>query len=326
MPTPSDATVDPSVPTEDPAWRELLAEPAERFERRIGKAKRLIYPRRTAEDWRKASFASDTALAAQLEAIPDNGPRIDTREVSREEFVRDWEQPRRPVVIRGATESWAAGAAGDRQGRGGAWSLGELLRQYGGERFKVGEDDDSYAVWLKLKYYLRYLATSRDDSPLYVFDSSFAERSGTSRLGRDYAPPHYFADDLFRYAGERRRPPYRWFVLGPARSGSYVHIDPLGTSAWNALLQGRKLWALLPPHVPKEVVQPTPKLHGGREAVAWWANVYPKLAAATDPDHRPLTLVQTAGETVYVPGGWWHCVLNLDVTPPQLTQSLVPRE
>ena len=151
MPTPSDATVDPSVPTEDPAWRELLAEPAERFERRIGKAKRLIYPRRTAEDWRKASFASDTALAAQLEAIPDNGPRIDTREVSREEFVRDWEQPRRPVVIRGATESWAAGAAGDRQGRGGAWSLGELLRQYGGERFKVGEDDDSYAVWLKLK-------------------------------------------------------------------------------------------------------------------------------------------------------------------------------
>ncbi|EOD36053.1 hypothetical protein EMIHUDRAFT_224807 [Emiliania huxleyi CCMP1516] len=246
MPTPSDATVDPSVPTEDPAWRELLAEPAERFERRIGKAKRLIYPRRTAEDWRKASFASDTALAAQLEAIPDNGPRIDTREVSREEFVRDWEQPRRP---------------------------------YGGERFKVGEDDDSYAVWLKLKrrpaprlspgrYYLRYLATSRDDSPLYVFDSSFAERSGTSRLGRDYAPPHYFADDLFRYAGERRRPPYRWFVLGPARSGSYVHIDPLGTSAWNALLQGRKLWALLPPHVPKEVVQPTPKLHGGGEAVA----------------------------------------------------------
>ena len=40
---------------------------------------------------------------------------------------------------------------------------------------------------------------------------------------------------------------HRWMILGPMHSGSNLHVDPLGTSAWNMLLLGRKLWVLFPP-------------------------------------------------------------------------------
>ncbi len=47
----------------------------------------------------------------------------------------------------------------------------------------MGSDDDGYAVRLKLKHFAHYLASpkhSRDDSPLYIFDGTFADRD-TSR-------------------------------------------------------------------------------------------------------------------------------------------------
>ena len=64
------------------------------------------------------------------------------------------------------------------------WSLDKLatheeLRE---RPFKCGEDDDGKSIKLKLKHFLRYLEENQDDSPLYVFDSSFEDDRFAKRL------------------------------------------------------------------------------------------------------------------------------------------------
>ena len=50
----------------------------------------------------------------------------------------------------------------------------------------------------------------------------------------------------------------------------------------------------------------------------WWLDIYPHLAE----DEKPLECTQLPGETIFVPSGWWHCVLNLETTVA-VTQNFV---
>lgn len=83
----------------------------------------------------------------------------------------------------------------------------------------------------------------------------------------------------------------RWFVMGPGRSGSGLHIDPLATSAWNALLQGRKRWVLFPPGTPRSVLLP-PGME--REAVSWFYRMYPRTQQPDWPVARPIDIIQAS--------------------------------
>ena len=58
--------------------------------------------------------------------------------------------------------------------------------------------------------------------------------------------PSCFSEDLLAVLGSGR-PDHRWLIWGPARSGSTFHKDPNATSAWNAVVRGRKRWLLYPP-------------------------------------------------------------------------------
>ena len=51
----------------------------------------------------------------------------------------------------------------------------------------------------------------------------FEDSDRGKSLVDDYAVPPYFKQDLFGVIGDSDRPPWRWVVMGPARSGSAVH-------------------------------------------------------------------------------------------------------
>ncbi|CAJ0937549.1 unnamed protein product, partial [Mesorhabditis belari] len=280
-----------------------------RSTRRVVEAKRKARPELNNYGWNTLGFAT----SFDLPPITDTIIRLNGSEICLEEFRENYEKPRIPVIITGLTSNWAAHEK---------WTPERLLKKYRNQKFKCGEDDDGYSVKIKMKYYYDYMRTNDDDSPLYVFDSSFGERHKTKKLLEDYEIPKFWEDDLFRYAEMKKRPPHRWIVFGPARSGTAIHIDPLGTSAWNALIHGHKRWVLIPPDAPKALVKPMKHEAGKHPDEAVTCLLFLGVRSSSWPKEYPIIECRQApGKLCFVPAGWWHVVINESVTVA-ITQNL----
>ncbi|XP_020176896.1 lysine-specific demethylase JMJ21 isoform X1 [Aegilops tauschii subsp. strangulata] len=217
-----------------------------------------------------------------------------------------------PVLLGKLAETWPARTK---------WTIQQLVHDYGEVTFRISQRSPKKII-MKLKDYVSYMELQHDEDPLYIFDDKFGET--TPALLEDYRVPHLFQEDLFGVLDYEQRPAFRWLIIGPERSGASWHVDPGLTSAWNTLLCGRKRWALYPPgRVPGGVTVHVSDEDGDVDietptSLQWWLDIYPHLAE----HEKPLECTQLPGETIFVPSGWWHCVLNLETTVA-VTQNFV---
>lgn len=131
---------------------------------------------------------------------------IDRRSgLSLEDFIQEYEQPGKPVIITDGAKHWPAMTK---------WSTEYFLKTWPDAVLRAESVD------VKVENYFKYAQGTKDESPLYLFDKKFGERC--QGILEDMEVPVYFREDFFGMMKERR-PDYRWIIIGPARSGSTFH-------------------------------------------------------------------------------------------------------
>ncbi|KAK5001016.1 hypothetical protein LTR66_000221 [Elasticomyces elasticus] len=231
--------------------------------------------------------------------------------MSAKEFATKWVD--KPFILTEPVKEWPV----YRQ-----WSTDALLERYADTPFRAE------AVDWPLKTYVEYMRNNRDESPLYLFDRSFAEKMDITSGKEDsdsWWTPECFGEDLFAVLGDQR-PDSRWLIVGPERSGSTFHKDPNATSAWNAVLRGAKYWIMFPsssslPPPPGVFISADQSEVTAPLSIAEWLIGFHAEARATA---GCLEGICGEGEILHVPSGYYHLVLNLEASIA-ITQNFVPR-
>eukprot|EP00980_Cylindrotheca_fusiformis_P020898 scaffold7908_cov69-Cylindrotheca_fusiformis.AAC.2 len=239
--------------------------------------------------------------------------RLSPDEVAKLTQPHPWfERDNVPVILEGCcTKEWSVMESC-------TWE--RLLKDYGDYDWRFS---DTHGATMTMKTYTKYVNSIEgltDDAPLAIYDSQLDMDERRSILDSYQVPPCFDGFDLFQdvvmnnptkevESGDSvNPPPYRWILIGPERSGTGLHIDPMGTHAWVTIVEGCKRWVLFPPTTkPVSIGMQDPQIPSS----IWFSKWYPTVM----PNHpNAVEVLQYPGETVYVPAGWPHLVLNLENT------------
>jgi Cupin-like domain len=245
-------------------------------------------------------YCSHVPITRFLKNIPSRNaiPRLSN--LTESDFSSKWANA--PFILTDQVPKWPISKT---------WNTDYLLQHFPGVKFRAESLD-----WT-LEKYVTYMRNTQDESPLYLFDRSFVSNlklSSNPGSSADFWTPYCFGEDFFSHLSTDR-PDSTWLILGPGRSGSTLHVDPNGTSAWNAVLQGSKYWLMFPP--PDQGHDYPPGVIVSKDASEITAPVsIPEYLLSFHEMARNVPGVKEgicrAGEMIYVPAGWFHLVWNLD--------------
>ncbi|KAF2132791.1 Clavaminate synthase-like protein [Dothidotthia symphoricarpi CBS 119687] len=245
-------------------------------------------------------FTHNIPKANEIPRLPD---------LTHEEYTEKWTD--KPFILTEPVKQWPVY---------GTWTPEYLLAQFPDVKFRAE------AVDWPTSTYMSYMSDNADESPLYLFDRAFAQKTNIALTGPNaaYWTPPCFGPDLFSVLGPHR-PDCRWLIMGPARSGSTFHKDPNATNAWNAPLTGSKYWLMFPsgpgiPPPPGVIISDDQSEITSPLSIAEYMLTFHALARRTPGCKEGIC---RAGEVLHVPTGWFHLVLNLDESLA-LTQNFVP--
>jgi len=269
-------------------------------------------------------------------------------DISVDNFESTFEAPNIPVILKGA--------AGN--GKFPGWERGAWSAQALSESLPLSVTFHCAGFEITLPSYLNYMERVRDDHALYLFDKKFVEKAPC--LG-GYSPPPSLDRDLFSVLGPSRpdwrwlimgprrsgsvfhKDPNgtsawniclqgrkKWILVPPGMTppGVFTSADgsqvcgPLTVMEW--MLQFYSHYARQRDKRLREV--------GGGSTTQSPCNGEVSAASRKRPLHHrnspqavPLQPVyegiQEEGDCVFVPRGWWHCVLNLEEVNVAVTQN-----
>lgn len=204
-----------------------------------------------------------------------------------ETFHAEYGKRNVPVLIKNATKSWSAMSN---------WTFDYFSLKYPDTYVRVVRIDNSEAKVMSVSQYFDYMVNTTEPNPYYLKDWTFED--DCPELMKDYEVPGYF-NNWLDYMDPADRPKLRWLYIGPRNSGSAMHLDTMDTSAWNAVISGKKRWLFFPPECSDQVY------NGTVDAFDPDFERFPALSRA-----KPIYVEQGPGDIVFTPTGYWHQVHN----------------
>lgn len=225
-------------------------------------------------------------------------PAIERRSgLSRREFIAEYRNPRKPVILTDASRDWPAHTEFTfdffKQ------RLGDRDVVIGSKKYKLGEFIDLLLNSTRERPapYPCKLNVRKEFAELAPYFSRY-DLAGPDRVGSRLISKR-FLDGLYDL---------EVFLGGPGGEFPYLHYDYLGLFAYINMIVGEKEFTVYSPDQ-EPFLYPNP-------GSGWTSLIenhhqpdlqkYPLFAKA-----KPAKAVLKAGETLFIPSGWWHTAKSL---------------